>query len=799
MKILQINSETLSENAEVGGKCASLIRLMQLGMVVPDGMVITTSAYGDHAKRCGLNEKISPLIKEQDWAGVDRTALDILENNPLDEALSDAILDRYGRMKNPAVAVRSSATCEDQEEASSAGQYETYLNIQGKDALLSAIRKCWASLWSRRALVYRHRRGIDQLSARMAVIIQEMVQADAAGVLFTQDPLMQDQQHIRIEIVPGLGEALVSGNMVGDVYRVDRSTLTETGKKNGSRLLDSKLLGELCGMALAIEEHFHTPQDIEFAIAQEKVHLLQSRPMTALEETSVEPIEPLGKPSFLDKMIKPFADERYVVAPLPLDNIVVNRLIGGHLYAIRESGAIVKEADEAALMTRIWRQAYRMPPIHGGWKMVAFGVPLLFRQLKTDWLNWWENGPGEELQTVSEPVDLSTLGDDALFVRAEKILAVWERHLYKRISAAGGVHAESFLRLLVALAVGFRKRGQVMSNLMAGIDTPTMGLNEELWQLSRLARGNPEVLASVREIAPHRLKETVEGRQFLEAFKSFVDKHGHREGSCWYLTTPTWRQDQKQVWRLLSSLVDAENKTGNPEQARARHRAALTLVEKRLRYVPGLWNAFYWLWQHLYRLNAFREKSHYDLTRPLDALQEIAHEWGRRLYGRGVLDREDDIGYLTYEEVREWLCGRPPEMDHARGLLARRRATYRLVNVSWQAERAGVSVRGNRLKGIAASPGIIRGKARIIRGEHEFGRLLPGEVLVCPYTNPAWTPLFASAAAVVTETGGLASHAAIVAREYGIPAVMAIPGVTRALKQGQEILVDGNRGIVSRK
>lgn len=251
------------------------------------------------------------------------------------------------------------------------------------------------------------------------------------------------------------------------------------------------------------------------------------------------------------------------------------------------------------------------------------------------------------------------------------------------------------------------------------------------------------------------------------------------------------------MWRLLSSLVNAETKTGTPEQASTRHQAALSLVEKRLRYLPGLRHAFRWLWHHLYRLNAFREKSHYDLTRPLDALQKIMQEWGRRLFARGVLEREDDIGYLTYEEVREWLCGRPPEMENIRKLLASRRATYRLVNASWQAERAGVSARGNDLKGIAASPGIIRGKVRIIRGEHEFGRLLAGEVLVCPYTNPAWTPLFVTATAVVTETGGLASHAAIVAREYGIPAVMAIPSVTRTLKEGQEILVDGNRGIVS--
>jgi len=262
------------------------------------------------------------------------------------------------------------------------------------------------------------------------------------------------------------------------------------------------------------------------------------------------------------------------------------------------------------------------------------------------------------------------------------------------------------------------------------------------------------------------------------------------------LTSPTWRHDQKQVWCLLASLVDAKKRTGSPEYARVRNQAALSLVEKRLRYIPGLRGAFLWLWRHLYRLNEFREKSHYDLTRPLDALQEISYEWARRLFDRGILEREDDIGYLTCEEIREWLCRKPPSMDTVRELLACRRATYRLVNANWQAERAGIIPRGNVLKGVAASPGIVQGKVRIIHREHEFGKLLAGEVLVCPYTNPAWTPLFSTAIAVVTETGGLASHAAIVAREYGIPAVMAIPGVTRIITEGQVIQVNGNRGVV---
>jgi pyruvate,water dikinase len=250
------------------------------------------------------------------------------------------------------------------------------------------------------------------------------------------------------------------------------------------------------------------------------------------------------------------------------------------------------------------------------------------------------------------------------------------------------------------------------------------------------------------------------------------------------------------VWRLLASLVETDRRAGNPAEVRDRREAALELVKTRSKFIPGLWPAFTWLLHRLCALNGFRETSHFDLTRPLAALQAIAAECGRRLASRGVLNRKDDVGYLTWEEMRAWLRGGHPSPDESRKLIAGRRAVYRVVNGRWQAERFGAPSRGGNLRGIAAAPGVAHGRVRVIRGEHEFDRLGAGEILVSPYTNPAWTPLFATAGAVVTETGGVSSHAAIIAREYGIPAVMAVPGVTRALADGRQVVVDGNRGEV---
>jgi rifampicin phosphotransferase len=387
---------------------------------------------------------------------------------------------------------------------------------------------------------------------------------------------------------------------------------------------------------------------------------------------------------------------------------------------------------------------------------------------------------------------------EELIARAEQILGVWEEILNRRLTVVSAIRADTWLRLMVTLAVGPRKSGEIMAGLMSGQENPTFVLNQELWDLSRLAREDPYVFSAVRELSPERLETTVKGRLFLQSFRQFLEKYGHREGSCWYLTAPTWRHDPKQVRRLLTSMVEADERTGSPEMVRNRRRADVMFVEKRLRLVPGLSYLFRWLLSRLCALHEFRENTHFELTRPLACLQDIFAECALRLKEKELLELEEDIGYLTYEEVRSWLTDNPPPPEQAWDLIDRRRATYRVVNARWQEERFGSILQADELKGIAASPGVARGKVGIIRGEHEFGTLQAQEIMVIPYTNPAWTPLFATAAAVVTETGGVSSHAAIVAREYGIPAVMAVPGATRVLKDGQDVLVDGNRGIVCR-
>ena len=406
-------------------------------------------------------------------------------------------------------------------------------------------------------------------------------------------------------------------------------------------------------------------------------------------------------------------------------------------------------------------------------------------------MTWWLAEPRKTIERIAAPADLGRLGDAELLDRAGAILAAWEEPTNRRFYATCAVDAEKWLQLLVALAVGRRAAPRVTGQLLSGIATPTGEANAALWELSRLARCDPATLAAIRRddwagVSPDS--------DFARALHEFFAQFGHRESGGFYLSSPTWRHDPTPVRQILRTLVETEER--HEASARA-HGEARALVEQSLHRFPWLRRRFVALLEQIRTLHRFREISHFDLTRPLDALQTIAVELGRRLRSRGLATADDDVFYLTFDEVRQWLVHGPPDGTNPREFIARRRATYRLVNARWQAARPRPKAGGTVLHGTAASPGRIRGIARVVLDEAQFGRLQPGEILVCPHSNPSWTPLFLTAIAVVSDTGGAASHAAIVAREYGLPAVLTVPGATQLIRDGQTIEVDGDRGVVS--
>lgn len=813
--IHHLKSLSRADLVVAGGKGANLGELTRLGLPVPPGFVVSAQAYALQFGAWGLAERLAKHLEAKAWDDAAAEATKILENGSLLPAIEADVRQAYRELGAEHVAVRSSATAEDLADASFAGQHETFLNIAGEEDALRALRQCWASLWSSRALAYRETRKIEHLTVNIAVVVQRMVPADFAGVLFTVDPVAQRADRLLIEVAPGLGEAIVSGHTTGDVYRLEREprvvstpvrtehiTIVERERRDPQRPAPSDtLLLELGRVALKLEAHFDAPQDIEFAFANGSLFLLQSRPITTLESADIERIVPAPPLSpRQQKMLDDNDNDRFPQAFKPLDFWLFYQFIHVIMKLAQDFGFAIDPVQERHLHDNIWLE-FLIPPV-GGPTLQLVGLPLkLVKIIPQDWLGWWETEAFPRLMEVTRRIDLRQLEDTALFARSEHIEDVFRDIVYKRFQGRAGEILIVLLRPLLRLAVGKDRVIAVEADLLSGIHTRTSEVNLALYDLAQKAlRLGVDVTQPIRRGRPDELEQSTVGRGFLADVEAFLDEHGHRETVGMYLSTPTWRQDPKPFWGMLHSMLDAQHPPSE-SAGKKRYEATLEEVTDKLRFLPGLADKLRSLVVLLREAIVFRERSHFDMVRVVSATQAIAAEIGRRLAERGSLPTADDVFYLRKDEVWAWLRGEVPSIEDAHKLIKRRRATYRVVNGRWQKRMFRPSTptgdAKNELAGIAASSGIVRGRARIIRDESEFGRLQPGEIMVCRYTNPSWTPLFTVASAVVTDIGGAASHAAIVAREYGLPAVLGAVGATERIKDGDEIIVDGTAGRVT--
>jgi pyruvate,water dikinase len=811
-----------------GGKGANLAEMIRHGFPVPPGFVVSADAYAAQARAWGLAELLTPHLAAKDGEAAARAAEELFLSGAILPDIEGAVRAAYRELGAPAVAVRSSATAEDLADASFAGQQETYLDVEGEDALLLALRRCWASLWGQRAIHYRASRGIDHLGVHIAVVVQRMVRAEHAGVLFTVDPVAQRADRMLLEVAPGLGEAVVSGHTTGDVYRLQREpfagspasgeskaaapaalalAIVERERRDPARPAPSDaLVLEVGRLGLRLEAHFGGPQDVEFAFAGGAVHLLQSRPITTLGAAEIEPLPPMPELTRLQRALgKMNSDDRFPLAPKPLDYLIIRMITPVFVHMMRFMGFDVDEAEALAGADRIWSEIIVPPPARLSFRLLRLPFTVA-GSLRRDWLAWWESEGGRRLIEVSAPVDLRALTDEALLRRMDVLAETTTDVMKKRFEGIAAQMSTGLLMAAVTLAVGKKRAPSVMGDLLSGLFTRTSEVNLALFHLARKAAdAGPEVTAAIREERPKDLGATEAGRAYLAHVEAFLDEHGHRETAGFYLSAPTWRVDSTPMWTLLRGLLDS-TEAPSEEAGLERYRIALEEVTQKLRLVPGLPGAFDRTLELLRRSTIFRERTHFDIGRVFTALQALVRELARRFHERGLLSSPDDIFYLTEAELRAWARGEAPPEDERKRLIQRRRATYQVINGRWQkrafgagdaASGAGAAAsKSGELRGVGASSGVVRGKARIVRSERDFGRLKAGEILVCPYTNPSWTPLFTLAAGVVTNVGGAVSHAAIVAREYGIPAVLGTPGATERIEDGQEILVDGAEGRV---
>ena len=772
--------------ASAGGKAANLGELVRCGFPVPDGFVVTTDAYAA-------------------VAGSART-VGAFESIEVPEEIRVAIADAYAGLGGGPVAVRSSATAEDLPGAAFAGQQDTFLNVVGESALLDAVRRCWGSLWTDRAVAYRSKRAIDSDGVRIAVVVQRMVEAETAGVLFTADPVTGARDRLVVDASSGLGEAVVSGLVTPDHYvlapdgevrdwspgrreivirSADGGGVTrETG--GTAQRLPAEVLTELARLGTEVAQHFGRPQDIEWAVAHGRVHLLQARPMTAL------PPPPVRLNAFQRKLGSVLLE--YVpVRPYPIDmSTWLPRGPAGLMGKVTGYFGLRGAFEDFLLETD--GVVDRLVPPKPRPSPRLLGTPFRLAALarRHDPARWTEDP--RFTRYLAEARELA--GQDLTAMPWEQLLRV-SRQAMDLVQPVADLRIDylprtglSLLRLLIALKL--LGRGTMLGDLIMGARTRTGDANRGLEALAAQVRATPPLKAAVDDLD---LARAAEFPEFDAAFGDFLAEYGHRETSSPILVSPpTWGEAPGTVLGMVKVLAGQEPK-------RTEHAPLRELLEHRWLRGPRR-RARLTRWVEAARAGiAFREDSHFYFTMPLPVLRRALLEIGARLRAAGILATAEDVFHLRWDELERIPAPERADADALREAVRARSAKreelsgVRLIDPGLVFPRSTPS--DALVAGTPAGGGTATGPARIIRDMTESGRLNTGDVLVCPYTNPSWTPLFQRAAAVVVDAGGPASHAAIVAREYGIPAVMGTVRGTTALRDGDLVTVDGDAGLVT--
>lgn len=850
-----------------GGKGAALGELLRQGFPVPPGFVVPTGAYRAFLAETGLGAALDGVIsagaittqnmstdagsnhagsnhdqsrkirsgqnqyngdqsnggRSDDDGPDDGEAIRTLfAGTSMPEALRTDIAGAYAALGGGSVAVRSSATAEDLPGAAFAGQQDTFLNVDGEEAVVRAVRDCWASLWTDRAIAYRRRQGIDPHEVAIAVVVQKMVPAEVAGVMFTANPVTGERSEIVVDASPGLGEAVVSGRVTPEHYVLDRAGRIlrfepggggivisaaaggggqeqAGGRRSGPTLTPVRLL-ELAGLARRAHEHFGRPQDMEWALAGGRVYVLQSRPMTAL------PPQP-PKLNAVQRRVGPFFVEMFQERPYPLDvSGWMKQGILAMLHRMAGSVGVVFPTVEALLPEEDGVVVQLVPPVPRPTARVLAAPVTLARRARQFPLPGWKRDPRfalflDQVERLNGR-DLQPLRWSEVVSMAQECFGAMRGITDLRISYMPGIFVPMLKLRLMLLLLG---RMRLASALIAGAETRTSQANRALDELAAMARADPGLASAFAETDAPALLQLVEREPAYEAFRkaftAFLHEYGHRETVSVVLSSsPTWSEAPEIVLGVVKALLgqrlNPADQTGAALAELKRH-PALRFRPLRRQVLAAVDAARAGM--------AFREDSHFYATKLIPPLRRAYRDLGRRLVEAGVVDNIQDVYHLRFEELASIT-------DDDGALPASGRRRYRslvLARAAKRRELEGIPLldtallfkhvqrtAGALVSGTPASRGRAEGPVRIIGGPEDFGRLRSGDVLVCPYTNPSWTPLFQRAAAVVVDLGGLGSHAAIVAREYGIPAVMGTGTGTRVLTDGQHVVVDGSAGAV---
>jgi rifampicin phosphotransferase len=835
--IVTLEAAAAGSAALTGVKAATLARLRSAGFRVPDGVVLTTSALEAHVDRLAAEAGDDPG--------------EAIRRSPLPAAVAAALEEALGRFGDVPLAVRSSGVAEDLAGASFAGQYETVLGARGLAEVAAAVRRCWASAYSRHLLQYSAGHGLP--ARPMAVLIQPLLAPAAAGVAFTANPVTGRRDETVVSAVRGLGDRLVTGQASPDEWLVRAGEAVALTAPEGA-LTAAQVLA-VAKLARDVEQFFGAPQDIEWALQNGELHLLQARPITTLP--AVDDAEAAARPSPMVADPPPGfwqrADSHY---PQPLSAYARSLLLPAANHGFRrmcaEFGLLSETVEEREIGGWVYLRAVPLggrdlsPPPDWIMKILIRVLPSLRARVRDcvaavrddragHWIERWYAELRPELEarlTALRDVQPASLADAELIRHTDaiRVLLRDSQELHMLLNHSLSVMIADFAFVCRDVFGWEEEAFEMLLGLSDLSSAPARALRE----VGRHVERNPALRQILERGEPFRAERmTRADAEFGAAFAEYRRNFGCRT-IRYEVSDPTLAEMPELTLGLLrdqllrgydpddDGAALAERRTRQVERARALlHRRP---AADRVRFERALARAA--------RAYPVREEhGFFDTMMPLALARHAALEAGRRLAGRGQIAEPSDVFSLELDEARDAL--ETGSAQHR--LIARRRqertralalgapATYgfapaappslaalppeaRFVHeaVLWAYERIfAMSASARRqqdagtVRGVAASAGTFTGPARIIRHESEFDRIRAGDVLVCPITSPVWSVVFPSIGALVTDAGGFLSHSAIIAREYRIPAVVATGDATAVLHEGQVVTVDGRGGTVT--
>jgi phosphoenolpyruvate synthase/pyruvate phosphate dikinase len=836
----------------VGGKGANLGELSGIKEIqVPEGFCVTTEAYKRITEN---NQELNKLLDEltEERGNISAKIRTIIESTPIPTDITEEItqyLTKFG--EKDAFAVRSSATAEDLPTASFAGQQDTYLNIIGKDAILQHISKCWASLFTERAVIYRLQNGFDHRKVQLSVVIQKMVFPQAAGILFTADPVTSNRKVLSIDASFGLGEAMVSGLVNTDLYKVRNGriidkristkklaiyALKDGGTKkqeiaperqNRQALTDEQIL-QLEYIGRKIEEHFGCPQDIEWCLVDDTFYIVQSRPITTLypipevndqenhvyisvahQQMMTDPIKPLGLSFFL--LITPapmrkaggrlFVDVTQMLASSVSRKKIIDAMAQSHPLIKDALMHILKRKD----FIRFSADDKKVPGNSNKGMTWSYLAPFENNPaIVSDFIKSSETSI-EELKQNIQTKSGADLFDFILEDIQQLKKTLFNPQSLEVIIVA--MYASSWINRKMRKWLGEKNAADTLSLSVPNNITSEMGL--ALLDVADVIRPYPAIIDYLQHAKEENLLDELikfdGGKETRDVIDAYLNKYGMRCAGEIDITKTRWSEKPTILIPIILNHIKNFEPNASHQKFEQGQQEALKKEQELLNRLGDKRKARETkrMISLIRNLIGYREYPKYGMVNRYFVYKQALLKEAALLVQANVIHEKEDIYYLSFEELRETI--RTNKLDYE--IIGKRKDEYKLYDkltpprvitsdgeiITGKYKRKNLPTEA--IAGLAVSSGVIEGRARVILNMEEAD-LEDGDILVTAFTDPSWTPLFVSIKGLVTEVGGLMTHGAVIAREYGLPAVVGVENATKLIKDGQRIRVNGTDGYV---